>query len=225
VNHCLRASPFHARMQSAAEWMTIEGMAVPRRFAAPAQELSCLRSVALSDLSWQRRAGLKGPRAAMWLEARGFGTPASANGWVATDGGGRLSRLGATEFFGEDLFPEPAVAARCLAELRAGEDGVYPVLRQDAKLAIVGPRSLELLAEVCAVPLAADDRDRTVVMTDMAGISVIVWTTGSARLPRYEVLCDASFAPYLWGELWVIAQEQGGGAVGHEALALPETEF
>lgn len=225
MNPVLRASPFHARMQSAAEWVAIEGMAVPLRFASPEQELACLRSVALSDLSWQRRAGLKGPRAAAWLEARGFGIPAAANGWVVTDGGGRLSRLGTTEFLGEDLFPEPAVAARCAAALSAAEDGVYPVLRQDAKLAVVGPGSLDVLAEVCAFPLAADARDRTVVMTDMAGISVIVWTTGSARLPRYEVLCDASFAPYLWGELLVIAREQGGGAVGHEALGLPETEF
>ena len=138
------------------------------------------------------RAGLKGPRAAAWLEERGITVPAAPNRWTvatspapgdsegtsgeapsASDGKLLVARLGFGEFFLEDC-PGGTTLARWASALQFSA-GVYPVLREDAALVLSGQDAPDVLAQICNVnfgELALSERP--LVMTQMVGVSVLV---------------------------------------------------
>jgi sarcosine oxidase subunit gamma len=171
--------------------------------------------LALADLSRQPRCGCKGPGAAPWLAALGVPIPAAPNSAAALAGGGRVLRLGLTEFLVEG---DAALVERLQAAPRAA--GVYPVLRQDACLLLAGERLGELLLQSCNVNFAALDSDSsTVVLTSMVGVGVTVLPENKNGVPSCRVWCDGSYGPYLWRTLRAIAEELGGGAVASGTLA------
>jgi len=219
-----RISPFHsAGLPEVVEWTELQDMRVAAHVVARALERARLAAVAIADASFHRRAGLKGPRAPEWLTEQGVGVPAAANRWYRQADGGMLARLGLTEFLAEDGPAGPGIATHVLSRLGTGETGVYPVLRQDAKVVVAGPRAADLLVQVCAVPLGAPDATDVVTMTEMAGVPVTVLSPGlRAGVPWYEILCDATFAPCLWHALEEVAVDLAGGPVGYAALALPD---
>src|ERR1700675_2402124 len=93
-----RRSPLHdslARLHPV--WGELNAMATPMRFAAAS---GC--AIELADLSALRRAGLKGPGAADWLQVHGVPVPSRPNAWSPLDGGGLVARLGRSEFLVED---------------------------------------------------------------------------------------------------------------------------
>jgi sarcosine oxidase subunit gamma len=158
-----------------------------------------------------RRFGVKGPRAAEWLRQLGMAVPDTANTWapltsqVHADPSAVIARLGAAEFFIEEPGEAPSIRALENA-LPAGSGGVWPVLREDAAFVLGGTHATGALAEVCNVNFAAlDARSRPVVMTLMAGVSVLVLpqnvagTAGAATI--YRIWCDPSLGPYLWETL------------------------
>jgi sarcosine oxidase subunit gamma len=207
-----RTSPIGA-IESAAGTSQIGGMQVATRVA---EEQVKFGAVALADLSCLRRCGLKGPSAAQWLQSQGIDVPAAANSWNAIAGEGVIARLGRSEFFLEDGARGDA-AQRIKAALATGKDGAYPVIRQDAAFALLGPRSNELLAQTCNVNFQAVG-EREAIMTQMAGVSVLAIRRGHEALPGLRLWCDPTFAPYLWETLVQIAAELGGGVVGSEGL-------
>ncbi len=203
-------APLHPR------WAIVHGMLVPVELedgahAAPVQ---------LSDASCLRRMGVKGSKAEAWLVSQGMGVPPAINSWTRSREGTLIARLARSEFFLEDHAGATTVG-RLKANL-APESGISPVLRQDAALVLYGRNVNDLLVQTCNVNFRAwPPEDRTVVMTSMVGVSVLVIWEPYQDLPRYRLWCDHTFAPYLWETLIEIAKELGGGAVGLRSL-MPE---
>jgi sarcosine oxidase subunit gamma len=170
----------------------------------------------LADLSYLPRMGVKGPRAASWLAGQGILPPARPNSWLPL-ADGFIARLGLSEF----LLEAESVSALASA-LEAPPAGAYPVLREDAEIALLGPQVNELLLQTCNVNFRAIDlAARPVVLTSMAGVSVTVLPGQHERTPFYRVWCDYTFGDYLFRTLLQIATELGGGPIGAALCPLP----
>lgn len=196
-------------------WEEGDQGALPKHFGDPAGEAAQARVLGVADVSCQRRWGGKGPGAAAWLAGRGLPVPETPNTWAPLAQGGRVLRLGRSEFLVEG--PADPLEALCLAEPGVR---VYPVLRQDAALMLQGEALPSLLAQVCSVNFASLDlAARPVVLTSMAGVTVTVLPGTAGGLPQYRLWCDGTYGPYLWRTLTAIAAELGGGPVGLDALA------
>lgn len=207
-----RTSPI-GELPPGAAAIEVRGMRV---LARAGDEAAKLASVALADFSCLVRCGLKGPGAAQWLQAQGVDVPGAPNRWAPLPGGGLVARLGRSEFFLEDGAAADT-ARRLMAALGSGAEGAYPVVRQDAALALFGPRSRELLAQTCNVDFDST-APQEAVMTQMVGVSVLAVRCELASMRCLRLWCDATFAPYLWQTLSEIAVELGGGIVGSEGL-------
>jgi sarcosine oxidase subunit gamma len=212
-----RTSPLHDRVAALnPHWGAVRGMRMAARLAG--DEAAARASVGIADLSCLEKAGIKGPEAARWLESLGFAVPAQANAWTGLPGGGVIARLGRTEFFLEDG-ATGETASRVRDALGTEIAGVYPVIRQDAGIALVGKRVNELLVQTCNMNFQElDSADRTVVMTMMIGIAVLVIRQDHQNLPGFRIWCDPTYAPYLWETLTGIAAELGGGPIGTGGL-------
>jgi len=213
----IRTSPLHDLVAALnPQWDMVRGMRMAARLAGG--ETAARESVAVADLSCLDKAGLKGPEAARWLETLGIAVPPQANAWTGLPGGGVIARLGRTEFFLEDGVTGDT-ASRVRDALRTGITGVYPVIRQDAGIALVGKRVNELLVQTCNVNFQElDSARRTVVMSMMVGVAVLVIRQDHQGLPGFRIWCDPTYAPYLWETLTGIATELGGGPIGTGGL-------
>jgi sarcosine oxidase, subunit gamma len=161
------------------------------------------------------RFGLKGPRAAEWLEARRIAFPAAPNQWVAGADTGMsdpmlVARLGSSEFFLEDCTGGDRLRDLELA-LETGQPGVYPVLREDAAFSLSGPGSYDVLAQVCNVNFAdLELASQPVIMTLMIGVAVLIVPQMAGAGPRFRIWCDPTFGPYLEESLGTVVTESGG---------------
>ncbi|MDX2217128.1 MAG: hypothetical protein SFY66_27925 [Oculatellaceae cyanobacterium bins.114] len=103
----LRLSPVHDQLQSLkGTWREINGMPVVAEVLEVAKKLP----VAIADLSYLRRFGIKGSGAIAWLAQQGFPIPAQPNSWNALPNGDIIVRLGMSEFLieaGVDPPPPP----------------------------------------------------------------------------------------------------------------------
>jgi len=213
-----RTSPVHDLVAALnpQQWDVVRGMNMASRLAG--DETAARESIAIADLSCLDKAGVKGPEAVRWLESQGIAVPAQANAWTGLARGGVIARLGRSEFFLEDGATGDT-ATRMRDALGAGIAGVYPVIRQDAGIALVGERINELLVQTCNVNFQElAPASRTVVMTMMVGVAVLVIRQDHQNLPGFRIWCDATFAPYLWETLAGIAAELGGGPIGTGGL-------
>jgi sarcosine oxidase subunit gamma len=185
-------------------------MRVPKSFGAEGDP----GQLALADLSCLIRAGLKGPGAAAWLRERGAPVPPRPNSWGMLGSGGIVARLAETEFFLEDA-PGERLAADLAQALGSGARSVYPVVRQDVALALLGARAREVLLETCNVDFDALDAQRgDLALTSMVGVSVLVIPHVRDGVPEFGIWADPTFGPYLWETLLEIVEEHGGGPVG-----------
>jgi len=212
-----RLSPVHAQLSALQpQWEERLGMAIASRIAG--DDASKLDAVALADLSFLPRFGLKGPAAEQWLQSLDVLCPAKANSWTLLPGEGVIARLGRSEFFLEDGVPGTTVGAIRTA-LGSAVPGVFPVMRQDAAFALAGVRVNELLVQTCNVNFAEyDPEERFAVMTQMIGVSVLAIRTDNRKMPYYRIWCDPTFAPYFWETISEIAVELGGGVIGADSL-------
>ncbi len=163
------------------------------------------------------RLGLKGPRAAAWLAARGIATPAAPNSWVGTVAGGAagaaeegllVARLGAAEFFLED---QAGVARGLLPALDTPPPGVYPVLREDAAFCLSGDGAFDVLAQVCNVDFAGLAwESQPVIMTLMVGVAVLVLPQVRGGGGRFRIWCDPTFGDYLGESVGSVVVDCGG---------------
>ena len=212
-----RTSPVHEQLATLQpQWEARNGMNVASRIAG--DDAAKLNAVALADLSFLPKLGLKGPAAEQWLEERGIGLPAQANTWTSLPGGGVIARLGRSEFFLEEGPAADTVAAIRIA-LGNGAPDAYPVIRQDAGIALAGARVNELLVQTCNVNFAElGPEEGVAIMTQMIGVSVLVIRIKQKSVPCYRLWCDPTFAPYFWETLAEIAGELGGGLIGVDSL-------
>ena len=170
----------------------------------------------MSALEFEKRSrcerfGLKGPRAAEWLEARGIALPAAPNQWTAAASDELLvARLGTLEFFLEDGVGGGRVRGLESA-LDPPQPGVYPVLREDAAFSLSGQGSYDVLAQVCNVNFAdLEWASQPVIMTLMIGVAVLVVPQMAGAWPRFRIWCDPTFGPYLEESLGTVVTESGG---------------
>jgi sarcosine oxidase subunit gamma len=167
--------------------------------------------VSLQDVTAWSRIGMKGPRAAEWLQSRGIRLPERANSWCAFAGDDPLStdivvRLGASEFLIEHSNVDALEGLT--RELQTPISGVYPVMHEDRVLSLAGPASADLLAQVCNVNFPAlAATEQPAVMTMMIGVSVIVVPQGNGARRCYRIWCDPSYGDYLSASLQQVADE------------------
>ena len=213
-----RRSPIEAWIDQAAEGSQLrQGMLQPVALRSTTAQGS---AVTMTELSWHRRFGLKGPAAEAWLIAHGFAPAAPANTWRRVNGA-LVGRLATSEFLVEamDSSAHAAVAAAA-TELYATvrPEGVYPVVRQDLVVRLHGPKLNELLRQICGVnfqPLlaqAASDQG-SLLMTSMIGASVVAVPLRGGSAAELILWVDPSFAMYFWTTLLQVAAELGGGVL------------
>lgn len=208
-----RTSPLAATLAAGVKrWATRNRMAMPAEIGAAPHE----PPVWLRDASHRFRFGFKGAGAPAWCAAMGLPLPAAHNTWAALEGGGLIGRLAYTEFYVEH---EEEAQVACLREalgrgLQLPEGGVYPVHRCDATLVLGGPLAQDVLLQTCNVNFGALElAAMPVIMTLMVGVAVTVFPALEGDRTVYRMVCDPTFAPYLWQTLAGIAAESGGGAV------------
>jgi sarcosine oxidase subunit gamma len=223
MNTPLRLSPIHDTLQSLnGSWRDINGM--PALLCLP-NDPHHSSHLGIADLSFLTRFGVKGANAAEWLANQGLPIPDHPNTWHSLPEGVIIARLGLTEFLIEDSVssaiakPAPsAIAPRLAAACQSPPAKVYPVLRQDLALALVGDRVNELLRQTCSFNFQALSlSDRPVVLTSMIGVAVTVIPAERNGQPFYRIWCDGTFGTYFWQTLVEIATELGGGAIGTES--------
>ena len=170
----------------------------------------------LKRVSDRFRFGFKGAGAPAWCGVIGLPLPAAHNTWAALEGGGLIGRLAYTEFYVEHA--EEAVITRLREALGRGVEvesgGVYPVHRCDATLVLGGPLAQDVLLQTCNVNFGAlEVAAMPVIMTLMVGVAVTVFPAIEGGQTVYRMVCDPTFAPYLWQTLAGIVAESGGSAV------------
>jgi sarcosine oxidase subunit gamma len=166
------------------------------------------------------RLGLKGPRAAEWLDAQEIELPMSPNTWTyarataARADAMLVARLGSSEFFLEDDAGATRLA-RLGPHLDRPPPGVYPFLREDAEFSLAGDAVHEVLAQVCNVNFAALPVDaRPVIMTLMIGVSVLIVPQAAVHGRLYRIWCDPTFGFYLGESLAKVVVDCGGSCTG-----------
>ena len=175
--------------------------------------------VTMTDVSWRRRFGLKGPGAESWLAMRAFSVPSAANSWAVADGV-LVARLATSEFLVEALEADQARTADAASQLYAGDrpSGVYPVPRQDLVTRLRGAALNDLLRQTCSVDFArlakvpAGDAG-PLVLTSMIGVAVVAIPRDSAGQRELTLWVDPSFAHYFWTTLLTVAADLGGGVL------------
>lgn len=211
----MRVSPLtDVQRPHADRWVVLENM---QSVAAFSRERDALReAVAIGDLSHRRRTGVKGPGAAAALAGLGLSTPARPNSWCRTEAA-IVARLGLTEYLIEDSAGGDAVA-KVLALPKAA--GVYPVPRFDAELVVAGPQAVDLFRQTCAVDVGAlDAAGGALALTSIVGVGATVAAVMTPAGVTYRVWCDGTYGGYLWETLCEVAEDMGGGAIGHDALS------
>ncbi len=167
------------------------------------------------DLSFIPRFGVKGAGAEAWLAMQSIAVPDRPNSWTFLSKGGIIARLGKSEFLVEDRTIAPQLITAC----KSPPAKVYPVLRQDFAIALIGSKVNELLLQTSSFNFQSlSIAENPVILTSMAGVNVIVIPGVLQKQPFYRIWCDCTFGTYLWETLNKIAIEIGGGAIGLETL-------
>jgi sarcosine oxidase subunit gamma len=211
-----RTGPLRDAQQApGVRWAPQAGMSSAAVFGS--DDARHLQEAGIGDLSYKRRAGVKGPGAEAWLQKLGLPTPERPNSWVRTGCDSIVARLGLSEYA---VVAGPGTDV-CEQITRAVPPRVYPVARYDAELLLTGRNVHDLLKQTCAFDFESlDPAARPVVMTSMVGVGVTVLAFGSPQQRYYRLWCDGTYGSYLWNTLVEVAGSLGGGAVGSEALGL-----
>lgn len=211
--NALRHSPIYNSLQQlGGVWHDINGMRT--LYALPDDEINAAR-LGIADLSFLPRFGVKGAIAASWLNNQSIPIPDRPNSWYPLSEGGIIARLGMTEFLIEDT----CIAPQLIKDCKSPPDKVYPVLRQDLAIALIGTEVNELLLQTCSFNFQSlSIANRSVILTSIAGVNVTVIQCDRNGQPFYKIWCDGTFGTYLWQTLIAIARELGGGAIGVETL-------
>jgi sarcosine oxidase subunit gamma len=164
-------------------------------------------SLAFTDLTLARRAGVKGPRARRWLDDMGYRPLPPPNFAVRSLSGPLVVMLGESEALLLD-----AASRATLWSFGSGaaiSPDVYPVPRAEGTfwVAISGRAAPDMFACVCSVDLRPKSfRDLQVAQTMIAKSSAIIIRDDAFADPTFHVLGDISLGPYLVSQLLTAAQ-------------------
>ena len=162
------------------------------------------------DLSFIPRFGVKGAGAEAWLATQSIAVPDLPNSWTFLSKGGIIARLGTNEFLIEDRTIAPQLITAC----KSPPAKVYPVLRQDLAIALIGTKVNELLLQTCSFNFQSlSIAEHPVILTLIAGVNVTVIPGVLQEQPFYRIWCDGTFGVYLWQTLNAIVSELNGGEV------------
>ncbi len=159
--------------------------------------------IAIADLSSRHRFGVKGAGAAAWLDSLSLPIPDRPNTWLPLDQDGLIARLGLNEYLveSESAWTQFTAVQNFPAQ-------VYPVLRQDAAIALSGLAANSLLLQTCNVNFQALNlAERPLVITTMVGVTVQVIPVRLNGAVTYRIWCDGTFGPYLWQTLLKVARD------------------
>jgi sarcosine oxidase, subunit gamma len=214
VKRIIQTSPVaHAQLTESAKWEMINGMNTAVEFASTAVESARKKVLGVADVSCLARYGVKGPNATQWLLERGIAIPTNPNAWTLCEQKTLVLRLGSSEFLIEDQLGGSACTRLASDTTRAAS--VYKVPRADAAFIVSGSEALNLFSELCSLDLREKSlAAKSLIMTQIAGISATVIRQTLNGEPVYRVWCDGTYGPYMWEVLIKIATELGGGAVG-----------
>lgn len=210
-----RVSPLvDAQAEQAARWIELEQMRVVAAFQQ--ERVTAPETVAIGDLSFRRRTGVKGPGAAAALNALGIDTPYQPNQWCLSQGA-FIARLGLTEYLIEQETSDQIVHQ--VSELPAAAN-VYPVPHYDAALIVIGPRALDLFRQTCSVDVATiDPNEGGLVLTSLVGVGATVAAINTPAGVAYRIWFDGTYGSYMWDTLCDIAHDIGGGPIGNDMLS------
>ncbi|MBW4663832.1 MAG: hypothetical protein KME01_06460 [Chroococcus sp. CMT-3BRIN-NPC107] len=168
----------------------------------------------IADLSFIPRFGVKGADAASWLDSQSIPIPDRPNSWRTLSKGGIIARLGISEFLIEDR----EIAPQLILRSKFPPAKVYPVLRYDLAIALIGTKVNELLLQTCSFNFQALTlAENPVILTSIAGVNVTV-IPGFQEQPFYKIWCDGTFGAYLGETLNDFAHELGGSAIDVKTL-------
>lgn len=213
MNTPLRLSPNHDQLQQLnGTWREINRM--PSLFTIANDAANAAR-LGIADLSFLTRFGVKGASSGAWLESQ-IPVPSRPNTWCSLPEGGIVARLGMNEFLIEDSL-QSTVALQLGEACQQPPAKVYPVLRQDAAIALCGEAVNELLLQTCSFNFRAISlMEHPLILTSIVGVAVTIIPSERATQQIYRIWCDGTYGVYLWQTLLAIAEELGGGAVGAE---------
>lgn len=217
----LRTSPIHDQLlQLEGTWREINSMQV---LFSLTNDVANAARLGIADVSFLTRFGVKGAGAAAWLASQEIPIPDRPNTWCQVQQGGIVARLGMSEFLIEDSLDSQVASRLAACQLPVK---VYPVLRQDAAIALCGTEINHLLRQTCSINFRALAlAERPLVLTSMVGVTVTVIPNERDGKPFYRIWCDRTFGAYLWRTLLAISEELGGGAVGARLISASNLNF
>lgn len=211
-----RRSPVHDWLEArGAQWGRAGDASLALHFGSPEDESAALRVLALCDLSFLPRLGIKGAAAAEWLRQQQIDVPAETYHTLPLADGGWIVRLGTGDFL-----LEGGVANDVLPRLSAALDsaaGVYRVERHDATFLLAGARATGVLAQVCSIDFQ-EAAPRRLLLTRAAGVNCGILPDSLGEVSLYRLGVDCTYAVYFWETLAEIAAEGGGRIVGAACL-------
>lgn len=204
------ASDYPARSPVYRRWETATSECADSLIAVGGEttQLACT----LADLSPLSRVAVRGSGAVGALQEAGWPVPEKPNQVCASDS--RLvARLGATEHWLLSTTPTDTLTVP-----EATATGVlYSVPCQDshACFALRGDVRAEVMSKLCGVDMReAAFPVGSVAQTSVALISAIVLHTELYGAPGFCLLCDSSYADYLWSALLDAMSEFDGAVCG-----------
>ena len=167
----------------------------------------CAGSLTLSDLSLQRRSGLRGSDAPEWLVQHGLPQVATPNRIEAAGEQQWVMALSKREFWmldGNQMALEERPASEAVAP------NAWPLYCQHSHVwwHLSGDDRAALMAKLCGVDLSETAFPLgNVAQTQMARISVVVAHHDWQGVPGFSLFLDQTLAAYAWSALWDAMQE------------------
>lgn len=194
-----------------AHWDRAGDAPLALHFGDPEAEAAAVPTLALCDLSFLLRFGVKGPSAEAWLRQHGVDVPPGIYDTRPLDRG-LVLRLGAADFLLEGGV-SGGILAHLADELDGSPSGVYRVERQDAALALAGTRAPAVLAQLCSLDFSAAP-PRRLLLTRAGGVNCGILPDSVGDVPLYRLWVDGTYAVSFWEALAEIVGELGGRVVG-----------
>ncbi|MBI83796.1 MAG: hypothetical protein CMJ81_11410 [Planctomycetaceae bacterium] len=164
---------------------------------------TALQNLLLGDLSGSTtKFGVKGPRAASFLESQGVQLPADIYATAAYGVEGLVAKLAEQEYILETAANDP-VLEQLESGLSESPAGLLRVEHQEATFLLCGRRANEVMLQVCALDMS-QVHPGTLVLTRAAVTSCAILREPWPEVLAYRIWVDASLAEYLWETLSTI---------------------
>lgn len=194
LNGVTRVGPQQTEVRLASPWTD-----------GPPDNAALQNLLLLGDLSsCTTKVGVKGPRAASFLESQGVQLPTELYATAAYGVEGLVAKLAEQEFILETTAKDRVFdpLENGLSEAPAG---LLRVEHQEATFLLCGRRANEVMSQVCAIDMS-QVHPGTLVLTRAAVTSCAILREPWPEVLAYRIWVDASLAEYLWETLSTIIE-------------------